>query len=240
MFILNGFDYVTLIPIITTFLLLVGGFATIFIKPTEFQNTRTFVFISIMGSIAVIILAFNVYLETITLALQRKVNEAHFTKETIDKLWLFPNQLLTEKVNARPEFLASLYYNNLTLYNLTKESHTKSTLHSELDEQYVGILLIQCWEDYMTLRTLERTGDEVWLCNFLQWAQSPYLKDIFDNLKYNYAPITISFGKLLFEYAAHIPIPVKDPEIYKTTVTKLMADSRLLAIFKEHDRITTN
>lgn len=100
--------------------------------------------------------------------------------------------------------------------------------------------MIQSWEDYLTLRTLEETGDEFWLHNFLQWAQSPYLKKEFDTLKYNFAPLTIDLGKLLFEYAALIPIPSDDPEVYKKSVSKLLKDPRLIRIFEERSKKLNN
>lgn len=87
-----------------------------------------------MGSVAVLILAFNILLTSIKLEADRAVNNAQFTKQTIDKLWLFPNQLLTEKTHARPEFLASLYYNNVNLYQLTKGLKSIPTPKSELEE----------------------------------------------------------------------------------------------------------
>lgn len=229
-------DYIKFLPLLTLMFIVIGVVAAIFIKPHEFKRTRTSVFLSMMGSLAVIILAFNVYISTVSLEKQRVDTKANFTKTTIDKLWLFPNQLLTEKKHARPEFLASFYYNNLTMYNLTKDVHTQPTINSELDEQYISIVLIQCWEDYLTLRTLEQTGDEVWLYNFLQWAQSPYLKKTFDILKYNYASTTIKLGNLLLEYAARIPIPSNDPELYEKSVKKLLNDQRLLDIFREREK----
>ncbi len=236
MMFLKNFDYIALIPLITLLVLIFGALAAFFIKPHKFKNTRTSVFISIMGSVAVLILAFNVFLTSIKLETERATNNAQFTKQTIDKLWLFPNQLLTEKIHARPEFLASLYYNNLNLYKLTKDLKSTPTPSSELAEQYISIVLIQSWEDYLTLRTLEKTGDEVWLHNFLQWAQSPYLKKEFDTLKYNFASTTIELGKLLFEYAALIPIPSEDPEVYKMVVSKLLKDPKLLRIFEERSK----
>ncbi|MGN6670670.1 MAG: hypothetical protein ACTHJ4_03955 [Candidatus Nucleicultricaceae bacterium] len=195
------------------------------------KKTKTSVFISIMGSAAVIILAFNVYLTTVNLVAQKQVSNANFTKESIDKLWLLPNQLLAESKNARPEFLASFYYNNQALYERGKNLETPITIKSELDEQYIGILLIQCWEDYLTLRILDETGDNVWLYNFLQWAQSPYLKAIFDRLKYNFANTTIMFGELLFDYAKKIPIPTTDPEYYNHKVKELLQDPHLHKIY---------
>lgn len=226
-------NYITLIPFLTLCLLIGGGVAALLIKPSDFQKTRLSVFISIMGSMAVVVLGFNVYVSTTGLQVQRTVNNAQFTKESIDKLWLFPNQLFTDKTHARPEFLASFYYNNLTLYDLTKDLHNKPTLQSELEEQYIAIVLIQCWEDYLTFRTLEKTGDDVWLCNFLQWAQSPFLKKYFNNLKYNYASTTRDFAALLFEYADQIPVPTMDPNIYNFYANKLLKNPQLLKIFTE-------
>ncbi len=106
-------------------------------------------------------------------------------------------------------------------------------MESLLEEQYISIVFIQCWEDYLTLRELDQTGDQVWLYNFLQWAQSPYLRKDFQTLKYNFAPTTIKFGELFFEYAAQIPVPTTNHNEIKQLITKLLKDPRLLAIFHE-------
>ncbi|HBN22199.1 MAG TPA: hypothetical protein DD412_03075 [Holosporales bacterium] len=211
-------SYAVIIPAITLLLLIVGGIAAVFIKPVEFKDSRTSVFISIMGSIAVVVLSLNVILTTVGLESQNSINKAQFTKTAIDKLWLFPNQLLKEAEHVRPEFIASLYYNNATFYKLTEGKKTPPTMRSEAEEQYITIVLIQSWEDYLTLRNLDHTGEIVWLHNFIQWAQSPYLKKKYDNIKYNFAQSTIDFGDLLFEYAAHIPVPSNNPAIYKETI----------------------
>ena len=186
-----------------------------------------------MGSIAVVVLSLNVILTTIGLETQNTINRAQFTKQAIDKLWLFPNQLMKEAAFARPEFIASLYYNNGTFYRLTEGKITPSTMRSEAEEQYITIVLLQSWEDYLTLRNLDHTGEIVWLHNFIQWAQSPYLKKEYDNMKYNFAQTTIDFGDLLFEYAARIPVPSNNPSVYKETVEKLLKDQRLKDVFKE-------
>lgn len=225
-------NFIILIPAITILLLIIGGILAIFIKPIEFKDSRASVFISIMGSIAVVVLSFNVILTTIGLETQNSIDRANFTKETIDKLWLFPNQLLKEAEHARPEFIASLYYNNKTFYRLTEGKTTPSTIRSEAEEQYITIVFLQAWEDYLTLQNLDYTGDVVWLHKFIQWAQSPYLKKEYDNIKYNHAQTTIDFADLLFEYAARIPVPSNNPSIYKETIEKLLKDTRLKEVFK--------
>lgn len=229
---LNSMNYIVAIPILSLLLLLIGVLTAVFMHPEKFKQTRIAVFISIMGSMAVVVLAFNVILTTINLQTQNRINKAKFTKQAIDELWLFPNQLLKDTQYARPEFLASLYYNNKILHGITKEQETKPTVKSELEEQYISLVLIQSWEDYLTLKNWDNTGDEVWLHNFLQWAQSPYLKAVYDNLKYNFADTTIELGDLLFEYAEKLPVPSTDPEVYSITIKKLLKDPKLLKIFK--------
>lgn len=214
-------------------ILLVGGiFAAYFIKPSEFKDTRTSVFVSILSSMAVVVLGLNVYLNSRALQEQQMSKNAQFTKESIDKLWLLPNNLLTKKKHIRPEFIASLYYNNETLFNLTKDLNTKETIESAAEEQYIAIVLIQAWEDYLTLRMLDKTGDAVWLCNFLQWSQSSFLKKIYKTLKYNYSITTRDFASLLFEYAERIPVPCLDAEIYQKLSAEMLLDPKLLRIFE--------
>ncbi len=229
---MNMMNYTDLIPYLTLITILAGAVAAAFIKPGKFKNTKTAVFISIMSSMAVVIISFDVILTTNSLEKQNMVNNAKFTKQAIDKLWLFPNQLLKDAKHARPEFISSLYYNNNTVYNLTKHNVTEPTIKSEMEEQYIALVLIQSWEDYLTLRNLDKTGDTVWIHNFLQWAQSPYLKKIYDNLKYNFSATTIEFGNLLFKYANTIPVPSNDPEIYKETTIKLLNDPKSKQIFQ--------
>ncbi len=115
-------------------------------------------------------------------------------------------------------------------------SQNATSHQPEMDEQYISIVLIQCWEDYLTFRTLEKTGDDVWLCNFLQWAQSLFLKRSYNNLKYNFAPLTRDFASLLFENADLIPIPANDPEVYRVTVKKLLNNPKLLIIFEKRNQ----
>lgn len=226
----------TIIPTVIVLAILLSIIASIFIKPDHFQKSRVYVFVSMMASAAVFILALNLVVSTSNLEMQKKINKLQFTKESIDKLWLYPNQIIAEKKNARPEFLASLYYNNADLYRTTLNANTPSTPQSELDEQFISIVLIQCWEDYLTFRFFDETGDMVWFVNFLQWAQSPYLRKQFDNLKYNFAQTTIDIGHILFEYASKIPVPSRSPETYRSFAMDLLKDPRVAKVFEDRQK----
>lgn len=191
-----------------------------------------------MASVGVIIFGFSVVLTAISVKEQVRVNSASLTKQSIDKMWLHPNQLLTDSHDLRAEFISSLYYNNLSLYEFAKNHpKTKPSAASILEEQNVSINLIQAWEDYLTFREFDQTGDTVWLNNFLQWAQSPYLREQFNNLKYNFAQKTIEFGELLFEYAGKLPVPTTDPTLYQKTVAELLKDPRLHTIYQERSEL---
>lgn len=233
---MSNIDYIKYFPSLIITIFLISIVSTYFIKPEEFRKSRIFVFVSMMASIAVVILGFNVLVSTLSVELQKNITKAQFTKLNIDKSWLFPNQLISEKSQARPEFLASLYCNNLELLKASENLKTDKTVDSILKEQYIAIVLFQSWEDYLTMRKFDETGDVVWLVNFLQWAQSPYLKEEFERLKYNFSPLTIKFGKLLFEYGKIIPIPVTDNKVYKDTADKMLADERLRNIYEERSR----
>lgn len=216
------------------FISIVGA---LIIKPKQFQESKAFVFVSILTSVSIVIIGLNVVISTVSLEFQQNLAKMQITKQAGYKMWICPNQLLCEKEDARPEFLASMYYNNINLYNLTKDTKTEVTVASELDEQYISIFMFQCWEDHLTFRNLDEAGDEVWLCNYLQWAQSPYLKANFERLRYNLADLTIRFAELLFEYASHLPVPTVDPKSYKTQIDLMLKDPRLLKIYEERESL---
>ncbi|MBX7066236.1 MAG: hypothetical protein K1X28_03290 [Parachlamydiales bacterium] len=198
----------------------------LFLKPEEFPKSRTNVFISILASVTVILIGLSLAVSAVTLHEAESLIRVFSTKQSIDKLWLFPNRLLASSTKARPVYLASFYSNNPNLKkacsNPGDEIHSSCT--SVLEEQNIAIVMIQSWEDYLTARNLDATGDIVWLNNFIQWAQSPYLKEYFDLLKYNFKSTTIEFAKILFDYAGKIPIGTSDPEIYHQTVKAMMHD----------------
>jgi hypothetical protein len=221
------------LPISVVVIFIASIIATFFINPKKFQESRSYVFVSIMASVAVVILGLNVVLNTINLEFQETITKTEITKQGVDKLWVYPNQIFTEKTKCRPEFYGSLYYNNLELYNLTHNLNTPHSIESAMEEQFVSILLFQCWEDYLTFRRFDETGDAVWLVNYIQWAQSPLLKANFDRLKYNFAELTIRLGELLFEYAGKLPVPTPDPESYKMVVGEMLNDQRLINIYTE-------
>lgn len=216
-----------------TFLIFISSVIALFYKPIEFERTRLRLFLSILASAAVLLIGISLIFSSITFEYTRHFNQVSKTKEMADKLWLYPNQVLASSTHARPSFLASFQTSNPQLFVFFKQKQT-APLSTEtiLEEQNIAIIFIQIWEDYLTLRKFQTTGnDESWLNIFLQWAQSPYLREYFNRLEYSYNYTTIQFGKLLFEYAAKLPMPTTDPQQYYNASLQLMKDERLLQIY---------
>ena len=226
-----------IIPCLAVAMLITSVLTALWINPRKFHFSRINVFVTILAGYAIFIISLNTFLTSYGLEQQSAINTSSITKQAINKLWLYPNEVITHSKNARPEFIGSLYYNNETLFQLTKDLHTEITYQSTLEEQSISIILIQCWEDYLTFRLLDKTGDQVWLNNFLQWAQSPCLKSNFDHLKNNFAPLTIKFAEFMFEHASKLPVPTTSPELYEKIVKEMLQNPQLLQIYKDRENL---
>lgn len=229
---MNELYYTKIISLCILIVVLGSVIATAFINPQKFKESKGSVIVSVIASLAIVFLGINIVLNSMSINLEVEIAKNKITKLSVDKLWVYPNQLFSEKTKARPEFYASLHYNNLNLYKLCENLHTKITIESELEEQYISILIFQCWEDHLTFRQFDKTSDASWLVNYVQWAQSPYLKKQFDRLKYNYNDSTIQFAELLFEYAPRLPIPTTDPTAYRNLVQEMLKDPRVATLYK--------
>jgi hypothetical protein len=79
-------------------------------------------------------------------------------------------------------------------------------IHSAQDMHQVAfaISVFQIFEDYHTISAHDQTGVQVWLANFLNWAQSDTLQRLWPRLKMNYQPSTIRMTEALFAAANEI------------------------------------
>lgn len=223
----------TFIIICMVVLILAGCFVISFMyRPDEFQKTRLNVFFSTLASIAILLVGINIIMSALSLENNQKFARISKTKEIVDKLWLYPNQLITQSTRARPDFLASFYMNNAQLYEITAADKTVRPLTTSiiLEEQNISIVIIQAWEDALTMQEYDDTGMESWVSAFLVWAQNPYLKEYFKTLHYSYKPSTIAFGNLLFEYAATMPRHPANNDIYDKTAKRLINDPRFIKL----------
>ena len=135
----------------------------------------------------------------------------------------------------RPEFRASFYMSNLELYNKILLPNKKSlpTEQGILEEQFVSGVMLQAWEDFISFRKYDSTPFEEWVATFLTWAQNPYFKAYYSDMKYGFSSATNELATLLFEYAAKIPVPTTNPKYYEEAMDKMIQDPKYIKLKKE-------
>jgi hypothetical protein len=118
------------------------------------------------------------------------------TLSLIDRSWLKINEAIKNSKDTCPTLVNSLYFP--WQRSVLGKIQSSEKVDSWSDCNYLSILMFQAWEDYLTLSEFDETGDQVWLANFLQWANSDVLRQNWNVLKTNFAPLTIEFGDYLF------------------------------------------
>lgn len=206
--------------------------ATLLIRPQDYAKTRFHVFMSILASISVLLIGLSLVISSLTLEGQQEANLT-VTEQAIAKLWAVPNELIVRSQNARNKFIKSLYYNNPDLFKLSPREEPE-TRFSILEEQNIAMMLLQAWEDFLSYKKIIKTSSVPWLCTFIQWAQSPYLKNYFMRYKYFFKDATIEFGNMLFHYASKLPVPTINTEDYPALVSTMLKDPKLIKIFEAH------
>jgi hypothetical protein len=94
-----------------------------------------------------------------------------------------------------------------------------------------AISIFQIFEDYKTIYTHDKTGVNIWLGNFLNWAQSETLQQLWPRLKINYQPSTIRMTEALFVAANEIKaLRAKQGQVsyqdYQAVIDRLAIDFR--------------
>lgn len=141
-----------------------------------------------------VILTYNIF----TLNIEQASRTATF--EMIDRGWLNVNKSIYELYDKCPLFVNSLYYpwqkTKLVSYKLKENISYQDKWYAV---NYLSILMFQAWEDFITSSQIDETDEYVWIANFLQWANSPILRNVWSSFKSNYVKTTRDFGDLLFK-----------------------------------------
>ncbi|MBA3536292.1 MAG: hypothetical protein H0T84_06760 [Tatlockia sp.] len=209
-------------------------YVTVKYRNTEqYKKTRLNVFFSTLASVAIIFVGINILLSSLSFESSQSISRQNKTKEAVDRFWLYPNRLLESSTHIRRLFRASFFLNNPEVYNMARaKEDLPLTIDTIAQEQFISNVIIQAWEDSLTIRDYDETPIKYWLRTFITWAQSPYLKSYYHVSKQGYKESTRTLAELLFEYAEKIPVPVENTNIYITTVDKLMKDARYLALMQ--------
>ncbi len=136
------------------------------------------------------------------------------TIKIIKDLWITPNFRLAndyEKLGSMPAEM----YPDLSIAS-----------SQDMHQVAFAISVFQIFEDYKTIYTHDKTGLNVWLGNFLNWAQSDTLQRLWPRLRINYQPSTIQVTEALFAAANEIKaLRIKQGHVsyddYQSVIAKL-------------------
>ena len=136
------------------------------------------------------------------------------TIRIIKDLWITPNFRLAndyEKLGSMPAEM----YPDLSIAS-----------SQDMHQVAFAISVFQIFEDYKTIYLHDKTGLNVWLGNFLNWAQSDTLQKLWPRLRINYQPSTIQMTEALFSAANEIKaLRVKQGQVsyddYQIVIAKL-------------------
>ena len=136
------------------------------------------------------------------------------TIRIIKDLWITPNFRLANEYEK--------------LGSMPAEMYPDLSIASSQDMHQVAfaISVFQIFEDYKTIYLHDKTGLNVWLGNFLNWAQSDTLQKLWPRLRINYQPSTIQMTEALFAAANQIKaLRVKQGQVsyddYQIVIEKL-------------------
>ena len=183
--------------------------------------------------IATMFIPFGIFLTYRVFVLQ----DDHLTRDTtyklIDRGWLDVNKYMVEHYKDCPKFINSLYFDwQRKVLGQTEEATEGEDKWYAVN--YVSILIFQAWEDWLTSAYVDQTAHDVWINNFLTWANSPILRENWSVLKSNYAHTTQKVGDYFF-YTASSFHPKNDSELNHVaeTVARSQAFKDILALQSE-------
>jgi hypothetical protein len=172
--------------LLTVLVILFSGF--IYIKKLDTGKDRKLeLIIGITAGVSIIMVMYNLILNTHSNARIEKNRTTHNTLENIQRNWLSPQIELSQNY---PEG-----------YFLFK-SLTPDADHADFEpipydpakrnqiEIVSSIRIFQAMEDFLTLGSSDITGKNIWINNYLMWLQSPILIKNWKALSFNYSKDT--------------------------------------------------
>jgi hypothetical protein len=155
-----------------------------------------------MLKIPSIFIPFGIYLTYNILKMQVDNISRDTTFKIVDRGWVLINKTIAEYQDKCPFFINTIYYDwqkkQMGKYFINK-NHINNDDWSAVN--YLSILMFQSWEDFLTSLAVDQTGSVVWIANYVQWAKSKQLKNIWNVMKPNFAHTTQLLGDFLFSQA---------------------------------------
>jgi len=171
--------------VISIFLIIVG---LVIVLAFHASKVTTFkLIVSYLGSISVLLVIYNLY---INFQFQRKTEKNRIAQNTIRNVknnWLDPQK---ELLSFYPEGYF-LYASMNQDTDLTKdEPKNYDPIKRKQVEVYGSFRVFEAIEDFLSTSFSDFTKIYIWLNNFIAWMQSPILQKYWKQLSFNQSPDT--------------------------------------------------
>lgn len=202
--------------------LLIAGFCT----PSNFDNTRTKIFISCLAGLGIFI-TFLFYYSIVTLQQsQQRLNIIEMTNRI--------NKSLKHMIDQIHTASATIPCFTLSLLPLIKHEHIDDdaeTIENKLLKTKIAYKIFSLWQEIITAVPFVDIDSLSILSNFLQRAHSKYLYHFWCDMKFDFNLDTQRFGDLLFKHA--LKITNKHPKSFTDAAYKIHHDPLYYDIMKD-------
>jgi len=155
----------------------------------------------------------------------------------IDRGWLGINKQFIEYSDQCPNLIDSLSY-DWQINDLGKKRYKLSQEEDDwVATNYISNCIFQSMEDFMISAALDETSPEVWISNFIPWANSKILAKHWLVLKSNYAPRTIELAEYLFAMTSKNRNHIKNASDVDKLAQDILKSDVFLDIMQKQNRI---
>lgn len=199
------------------------------IDPGSYDSTRWYAFIATVAAMSFIMVFFS-NIATVE-SRQDGCRRAHIERmETIsDNMMSSSITAIHDSKNVIPRFTASLFPLTCSIDNIPEIGEGHTEFDAQIHKISLSMKLFSTWERFIISRNYCKTKKYSYTRYFLQWASSPYLKEMWEHMRVNYTRSTRIFGDNLFTYASEVKDHTCDE--YKSCSNKLFSNKTIRNLF---------
>lgn len=189
-------------------------------SPKDYDQSRSYVFMTVLSGLGVIITFFFYYGVVELNQEQQRLNvvqeTARLSNTLVEELMLE----ISEAAKVVPNFAASVS----PLQTYPQPIPDPDDLEATFSKLFLSYKIFSVWQDVLLADEFTANEPLSYITSFLQRANSRPLYYEWIRSKIDFNKSTQQFGDLLFEYA----LPIKDqlPEVYVETAERFLKDPR--------------
>lgn len=153
------------------------------------EGSLLYKFTQFIAGFASAFIAINLYYDVAAREEDAKKKLSNDAVRLTGELWIDPNNALGRRFDNLGTLPAEMY------------PQLEITSKTQMEQAIMAIDIFQTFENYKVIYDQNPRELTIWLCHYLQWAQSRTLQDLWPKLMHNYKPGTIKFVNFLFKYA---------------------------------------